>query len=397
MSRPLVLGFAATALFAGSAFAAGDAVKIGLVTTLTTPSSVIGRDVVDAVDLAIEHVGGTIAGKKIELIVEDDATKPELGKQKAEKLLRQDDVDVITGFNWSNVLLAARKPIVDSGKIFVSTNAGPSDIAGKLCNENFFSMRGQNDMVPMALGEVLNKDGTKKLYVIAPNYSAGKDMAAGVERTFKGEVAGRDFTKWGDDPQLDFSAELAKARASGADALFAFFPGRAGPAFARQYDQSGMSGQVRLYSVYTLDQISLPRLQEANVKGVLGAETADYWSPDLDNPANKRFVHDFKAKYGRIPSNYAAAAYDLVPYLKAAIEQAGGNVKDTAKVRAALKRADYDSVRGRYKMGPNNFPIDRYYGQEVVVDPTGAWTLRSKGLALENTPDPYAKDCKLGS
>ena len=397
MSRPLVLGLAATALFAGSALAAGDAVKIGLVTTLTTPSSVIGRDVVDAVDLAIEHVGGTIAGKKIELIVEDDATKPELGKQKAEKLLRQDDVDVITGFNWSNVLLAARKPIVDSGKIFVSTNAGPSDIAGKLCNENFFSMRGQNDMVPMALGEVLNKDGVKKLYVIAPNYSAGKDMAAGVERTFKGEVAGRDFTKWGDDPQLDFSAELAKARASGADALFAFFPGRAGPAFARQYDQSGMSGQVRLYSVYTLDQISLPRLQEANVKGVLGAETADYWSPDLDNPANKRFVHDFKAKYGRIPSNYAAAAYDLVPYLKAAIEQAGGNVKDTAKVRAALKRADYDSVRGRYKMGPNNFPIDRYYGQEVVVDPTGAWTLRSKGLALENTPDPYAKDCKLGS
>ena len=396
MTRSLALALLAS-IAVSPALAAGDTIRIGLVTTLTTPSSVIGRDVVDAITLSIDHAGGIIAGKKIELLVEDDATKPELGRQKAEKLLRQDNVDLLAGFNWSNVLLAARKPILDSGKIFVSTNAGPSDMAGKLCNENFFSLRGQNDMVPMALGEVLNQRGAKKLYVIAPNYAAGKDMAAGVERTFKGEIVGRDFTKWGDDPQLDFSAELAKAKASGADALFAFYPGRAGPAFARQYDQSGMPGQVQLYSVFTLDQIALPRLQEAGVKGVLGTVTADYWSPDIDTAANKRFVSEFKARFGRIPSNYAAAAYDLVPFLKAGVEQAGGDVSDTAKVRAALRKADYESVRGRYELGPNNFPIDRYYSQDVVADASGAWTLKSVKMVMDKTVDPYVKDCKTGS
>jgi len=384
-------------LAASPALAAGDTVKIGFITTLTTPSAVIGRDMVDAVNLAIEHVGGTIAGKTIELVVEDDGTRPELGRQKAEKLLRQDGVDVISGFIWSNVLLAARKPILDSGKIFISANAGPSAIAGKLCHENFFSTRGQNDMVPMALGEVINRTGVKKLYVLAPNYAAGKDMAAGVERTFKGQVVGRDFTKWGDDPQLDFSAELAKAKASGADGLFGFYPGRAAGAFARQFEQSGLAAQVKLFTVYTLDQLALPRLQEAGIKGVLGTVTADYWSPDINTPANRRFVADFRAKHGRIPSNYAAAAYDLIPYVKAAIEQAGGDVSQTAKVRAALRKADYDSVRGRYELGPNNFPIDRYYSLEVVADASGAWTLKSKEMVMEKVADPYLKDCKIGS
>ena len=393
MKRTLIAASLA-ALAASPAFA-GDTVKIGLVTTLTTPSAVIGQDVVDAVNLAVEHVGGTIAGKPIELVIEDDGTKPELGKQKAEKLLNQDEVDIIAGFNWSNVLLAARRPILDSGKIFISTNAGPSDIAGKLCNENFFSVRGQNDMVPMALGEVMNKDGVKKLYAMAPNYAAGKDMVAGVERTFAGEMVGRDFTKWGEDPQLDFSAELAKARASGADAIFVFYPGRAAAAFTRQYDQAGLSGEVKLYSVYTVDQLSLPRLQEAGVNSVIGTEAADYWSPDLDNPTNKRFVADFEKKYGRLPSNYAAAAYDLIPYIKAAVEQSGGDVADTAKVRTMLKAANYDSVRGRYSLGANNFPIDRYYAQQVVVDAAGRWTLKAGEVVLENPPDPYVGDCKL--
>jgi branched-chain amino acid transport system substrate-binding protein len=384
------------AVMAGPAFAA-DTVKIGLVTTLTTPASVIGRDVVDAVNLAIEHAGGTIAGKKIELIIEDDGLKPDLGRQKAEKLVRQDKVDIVAGFNWSNVLLAARKPVLDSGKILISTNAGPSDMAGKLCHENFFSTRAQNDMVPMAVGQALNASGIKKLYVMAPNYAAGKDMVEGLKRTYRGEVVGSDYTKWGDDPQLDFSAELAKAKASNAEALFAFYPGRTGLAFARQFDQTGLAARMKLFTVYTLDQLALPALQEAGAKSVLGSETADYWSPDIDTPGNKRFVTDFRSKHGRVPSNYAAAAYDLIPYVKAAIEQSGGDVSDVARVRTSLRKADYDSVRGRYQVGQNGFPIDRFYRVEVSTEPSGAWTLRSKGVVLENTPDPYIGACKLRS
>ena len=373
---------------------AGDTVKIGLITTTTTPSAVIGRDVVDAMNLAIEHVGGTMGGKKIELIIEDDAAKPELGRQKVEKLVRQDNVDFLTGINWSNVLLASRKPIVDSGKIFISANAGPAEMAGKLCAENMFFVRGQNDLGPMGLGELLNQRGVKKIYAIAPNFAAGRDMVAGLERTFKGQIVGRDFTKWGDDPQIDFAAELAKAKASGADGVFSFFPGRTSAAFARQFDQAGLYPAVKLYSVYTLDQLTLPSLQEAGIKAVLGSLMADFYAIDADNPENKRFVADFKAKYNRYPSNYAGAAYDVIPRLKSAVDKVG-NATDTAKLRAALKVVDYKSIFGPFKIGRNNFPIQPIYEQTVAPDAAGTWKLTGNNIVLKDTPDPYIDDCKM--
>ena len=391
MRSHLAIAGAVTMAFAGAA-QAGDTVKIGLVNTMTTPSAVVGRDVVDAANLAIAHVGGTIGGKKIELIVEDDAAKPELGRQKVEKLLKQDNVDVLTGINWSNVLLASRKPIVDSGKIFISTNAGPAEMAGKLCAENMFFMRGQNDMAPMGLGNLLNQRGIKKIYAMAPNYAAGRDMVSGMERTFKGEVVGRDFTKWGDDPQLDFSAELAKVKASGADAVFSFYPGRTSAAFARQYDQSGLAPATKLYSVFTLDQLALPSLQEAALKNILGSVVTDWYAPDVDNPENKRFVADFKEKYGRYPSDYAAAGYDLIPRLKAAIEQAGGT-SDTAKLRAALKTYNYKSIFGPFTVSKNNYVVEPIYGMEIANE-NGTWRMKGATVVLKDTPDPYVDECK---
>jgi branched-chain amino acid transport system substrate-binding protein len=206
----LILGALLGALsMTGTAQAAGDTVKIGFVTTLTTPAGVIGKDMVDAVNLALDQIGHEMAGKKVDLIVEDDGFKPEIGKQKADKLVKEDNVDFVAGFIWSNVLLAAEKSVLDSGKFLISSNAGPHQLAGELCNKNFFSTSWQNDQTPMAMGEVLNQLGVKSIYVMAPNYAAGKDMVAGVERTFKGKILGRDMTKWGADAQLDFSAELA--------------------------------------------------------------------------------------------------------------------------------------------------------------------------------------------
>ncbi|VDC19075.1 ABC transporter substrate-binding protein [Pseudogemmobacter humi] len=372
---------------------AEEPIRIGFITTLTTPAAAIGNDMVDAINLSLDHIGGEIAGRKVEILFEDDGLQPELGRQKAEKLVRQDGVDVVAGFIWSNVLLAARKTVLDNDVFLISTNAGPSEMAGKLCAPNFFSLRGQNDMVPFALGQIMNRQGVKKLYTLTPNYSAGTDMAAGVTSTFEGEVVGQDFTRWGDDPQLDFSAELAKVAASGADALFAFYPGRAA-IFARQFEQSGLAGKVKLYSVYTMDQIALPQLQEAGVEAVLGSASADYWSPDIANPANEKFVRDFKARYGRLPSNYAAAAYDLLPYLKAAVEQSGGDITDRDAVRAALIRADYESVRGRYSLARNHFPIDNYRSLVVAPDDNGVWSLRSDGIELTALADPYVDACR---
>ena len=372
-----------------------DKVRIGFVTTLTTGAGVIGRDMKDAVDLAVEHLGGKMAGLDVEVLYEDDGFRPEVGKQKADKLVKSDDVDFVAGFIWSHVLLASRKSVLDAGKFLISSNAGPSQLAGKLCHENFFSTSWQNDQTPMAMGEVLNRKGVKKLYVMAPNYAAGKNMVAGVERTFAGEVVGKDMTKWGKDAQLDFSAELAKARASGADAIFVFYPGRAGPAFIKQYEQAGLVGEVPLYTVFTVDSISLPLLQKAGLKGVLGSLMTQFWAPDLDFPQNRRFVSAFREKYGRYPSFYAAQSYDTVFFIESAVEAVNGNLDDMDGMRAAMAAADYPSVRGPYSYGNNHLPIQNFYLREVVADEAGDWTTRIVETVYTAHQDTYASECGM--
>jgi branched-chain amino acid transport system substrate-binding protein len=375
--------------------AAADKVKIGFVTTLTTPAAVIGNDMKDAFDLALEHIGGKMAGLDVEVIYEDDGFKPEIGKQKSDSLVKQDDVDFVTGYLWSHVLLASRKSVLDGGKFMISANAGPSQLAGELCHENLFSTSWQNDQTPMALGEVLNQRGIKSLYIMSPNYAAGKNMVAGVERTFAGEVKGKDMTKWGADAQLDFSAELAKAKASGAEAIFVFYPGKAGGAFIKQYIQSGLSETVPLYSVYTVDALSLPKFQEAGMEGVLGSLMTQTWSPDLDVPQNKKFVSAFRAKHGRYPSFYAAQSYDAMFLIKSAVEAVGGDLSNQDGMRAAMEKADYPSVRGPHTYGNNHFPIQNFYLREAVKGDDGVWTTKIVSTVYEAHQDVYAKDCKL--
>lgn len=396
-NKPTIsLGLAACLLALALPPAEGaDKVRIGFVTTLTTGAGVIGRDMKDAVDLAVEHIGGKMAGLDVEVLYEDDGFRPETGKQKADKLVKSDDVDFVAGFIWSHVLLASRKSVLDAGKFLISSNAGPSQLAGKLCHENFFSTSWQNDQTPMAMGEVLNRKGVNRLYVMAPNYAAGKNMVAGVERTFGGEVVGKDMTKWGKDAQLDFSAELAKARASGADAIFVFYPGRAGPAFIKQYEQAGLVGRIPLYTVFTVDSISLPLLQKAGLKGVLGSLMTQFWAPDLDFPQNHRFVSGFREKYGRYPSFYAAQSYDTVFFIRSAVEAVNGDLDDMDGMRAAMAAADYPSVRGPYSYGNNHLPIQNFYLRQVVEDEEGNWTTRVVETVYTAHQDVYAGECRM--
>ena len=391
--KRLITAAALAAMTASTAYA--DSVKVGFVTTLTTGAAVIGKDMENGAKLAVEHLGGKVGDLDLELIMADDGFAPETGKQVTDKLVKQDNVDFVAGYPWSHVLLASRKSVLDAGKFLISANAGPSQIAGKLCHENFFSTSWQNDQTPMAMGEVLNQQGVKSLYIMAPNYAAGKNMVAGVERTFKGEVKGKDLTKWGADAQLDFSAELSKAKASGADGIFVFYPGAAGGAFIKQYHQAGLKDVMPLYSVFTVDAISLPRLQKADFKSVLGSRTTQQWGPSLDNEANKKFVADFKAKHGTYPSFYAAQSYDSIKLIAAAVEAVGGDLSNTDGIRAAMKSADYDSVRGKYSYGNNHMPIQNFYLREVVEDADGNWTTKIVKTVFENHQDPYASECKL--
>ena len=388
-----------TAIIASAIIMTGMAqaasVKIGFVTTLTTPAGVIGEDMKNSVELALEHIGYKMGKLDVELIMEDDGFKPDIGKQKTDKLVKQDDVDFVAGYIWSHVLLASAKSVLDADKFLISANAGPSQIAGKRCDKNFFSTSWQNDQTPMALGEYLNQEGVKSIYIMAPNYAAGKDMANGVESTFKGQVKGKDLTKWGADAQLDFSAELAKARASGAEALYVFYPGKAGGAFIKQYQQAGLQDKMPLYTAFTVDSIALPKLQKAGLSGVLGSKMTQEWSPDMKNQANERFVADYLKRHGKYPSFYGAQSYDAIMLIKSAVEATGGNLKDKDAIREALMAANFDSVRGRYTYGNNHMPIQNFYLREVVADSEGRWTTKIIQTVYENHQDPHAKDCKM--
>ena len=207
-------------------------------------------------------------------------------------------------------------------------------------------------------------------------------------------MLGKDLTKWGADAQLDFSAELAKAKASGAEALFAFYPGKAGGAFLQQYEQAGLADTMPLYTVYTIDALSLPKLQEADMAGVLGTEMTMFWSPDLDVPANERFVSAFRERTGGYPSFYAAQSYDAIRLIASALDATNGDT-DTDALRAAVLAADFESVRGDFRFGTNHFPVQDFYAREVVEDDEGNWTTAITKTVMEDAVDPYAELCKL--
>lgn len=373
--------------------AAADSVKIGFITTLTTPGAVIGKDMRDAVDLAVEHIGGKMGDLNVEIVYADDEFNSQKGKQATERLVLKDKVDIVAGYIWSNVLLASAPVVLNEGKILISANAGPSPLAGAQCHKNFFNIAWQNDQTPMALGELLNQQGVESLYLVAPNYAAGQNMVAGVERTFKGKVVGKDMTVW--PSQRDWSAELTKVKAAKPQGVFTFYPGPAGPAFIKQYQQAGLASDVPLYSVYTLDSISLPLFQKAKMETVLGTKMTQFWAPDLDNAPNKKFVADFRAKYGRYPSFYAAQSYDTIMYIKSAVEAVNGDVKNIDGMRAALEKADFPSIRGDFRMGNNHFPIQNFYERTVVKDADGNWTTAVGRAVLKDHQDPYASQCKM--
>src|SRR5450755_1964400 len=362
----------ATVLALANPAVAADSIKIGFVSTFSGPTAVIGNDMRNSFELALDHMGRKMGGLPVEVIYEDDQQKPDVGKQKTEKLVQSDKVDFIAGYIWSNVLLASLKTAVDSQTLLVSANAGPSQLAGELCSPYVFSTSWQNDQTPAAMGHYMNQKGVKTVFLIGPNYAAGKDMLGGVASTFKGEVVGQELTKWPD--QLDFSAELSKARAAKPDAIFVFYPGAAGVQFLTQYSQSGLKGQIPLYTVFTIDELSLPRQGEL----ALGVPGAQEWVNDLPGDANKKFVTDYRTKYpGLSPSFYGAQTYDAANLINSAVVATKGKIDDKNAVQKAMEKADFKSVRGNFKLGPNHIPIQNFYLQDVVKNAEGKLVLKT--------------------
>lgn len=389
MRKALLVAGAVSLLAAGPVAAQNNPVKIGFISTFSGPVAVIGNNMRDSFELALDHMGHKMGGRPVQVIYEDDGFKPDVGLQKTQKLIESDHVDFIAGYIWSNVLLASIKPAVDSKTFLITANAGPSQIAGELCSPTIFSTSWQNDQTPQAMGLYMNQKGVKTVFLIGPNYAAGKDMLAGVASTFKGKVIGQELTKW--PTQLDFSAELAKAKAANPDAIFVFYPGKAGVQFLAQYAQAGLKGKIPLYTAFTIDELSLP-LQKDLALGVPGAQE---WVNDLPNEANKKFVADFEKKYpGKKPSFYGAQSYDAANLIASAVAAVKGNLSDKAAVQKALEKADFKSVRGNFKFGNNHIPIQNFYLQDVVKQGND-YVLKTVATIVKDDQDRFHGKCPM--
>lgn len=376
-------------LAAGASVAAQEPVKIGMVTTLSTKAGYLGEDIRDGFQLAIEQGGGKLGGVPVELLVDDDGRKPEKGKQIAERFMKRDQVKIMTGIVFSNVAMAVVPKVVRDDVFYISPNAGPSMLAGKGCNKNYFNVAWQNDNLDEVMGKYVGEAGFNNVYLLAPNYPAGKDHLAGFKRYYTGGIAGEVYTKLG---QSDYAAELANIRAAKPDAVFFFLPGGMGINFLKQYAQSGLNQSIPVFGpAFSFDERILKAVGEA----ALGVKNGSQWTHDLDNPANKAFVAAFRAAYGRTPTLYASQGYDAARLIGSALEAVEGDLSKEQAFREALQKADFESVRGNFRFGSNNHPVQDIYVREVVRTADGTFTNKTLEKVFSDHVDAYAPECRM--
>jgi branched-chain amino acid transport system substrate-binding protein len=387
MRLTLLAGVVAALLTSGSY--AADRIKVGFISTLSGPNAAIGVDIRDGFQLAVKLAGGKLGALPADVLVGDDQFKPDVGRQLAEKNVKLDKVNFLTGMVFSNIMLASVPVAFENKIIYVSPNAAPSPFAGKQCNPYLFVASWPNDAYHEAAGQHATNRGYKNTYLIAPNYQAGKDSLTGFKRFYKGNVVAEVYTQLG---QLDYSAELAQVRAAKPDALYIFLPGGMGINFIKQFVAAGLSTDVPLIVPgFGSDQDIIRPVGDA----MLGLFDTAHWAPDFDNPASKKFVAAFEKEYKRIPTVFAAQGYDAALLIDAAVRDVKGKVEDVEAVRKAMKAARFESVRGAFKFNRNQMPIQNYYLRVVAKDGQGRIVNKTIGTIFKDHGDAYVQECGM--
>jgi branched-chain amino acid transport system substrate-binding protein len=368
---------------------AAEKVKVGFISTLSGPNASIGSDIRDAFNLAIKLNGGKLGGLPAEVLVSDDQLKPENAKQIAERYLQREKVDFITGIVFSNIVLAVAPDAIAAKTFFISPNAGPAQYTGAQCSPFFFAASWPSEAYSEAAGQYVTSKGLKNVIFLAPNYVGGHDAATGFKRYYTNKLQDEMYTKLG---QLDYAAELSQIRAAKPQALYVFLPGGMGVNFIKQFVAAGMSQEIQLIvPLWGSDQDIIRAVGDP----MLGLFSVGHWSIDMDNPANRKFVAEFEKEYKRLPTGYAASGYDTALLIDSAVRKVKGRIEDKDALRAALRAADFKSVRGEFKFNRNQFPVQNYYLQLVGKGADGRLAHKTIGTILTNRGDAYVQDCQM--
>ena len=383
------LAFVALALALAFPVHAQEKLKLGFIVALSGALGLPGAEQRRGFEVALEHLGNRIGGLPVEVFTGDSKTNPQATVQELSRLLEKDRVDVLMGLTGSNEILAALKPVTDAKVFFIGANGGPAQAAGEGCTPYYFNASFQNEQLTEGVGAFMSKQGVKKLYLLGMDYEAGHEHSNAARKGYTGDVAAHVFTPIN---QVDFAADIAKIRASGADGVWAFYPGGPGIAFTRQWAQAGLQGKIPLFSNVALSE---PLVFQAQGKTALGIYVTGVYFADIDNPENRRFVDTFRKKFNRDPASYAAMAYDATMLLDSAVREVKGNLKNQEAFRAALKKANFKAVRGPFKFNHNQQPIQNTYAGIVEARKDGSLYIRRTGVIQEMRPDNFASKCSM--
>lgn len=390
MKKSLMLSLMAGTLIActGAWAQKIDKIRLGFMTTLSGPIATLGKEQEMGLDLALKQLGGRIGGIPVEVFKEDSRMQPDTAVQAATKLVELNKIDFLTGTMLSNQLLAIVKPVTDSGAIILSGIGGPSELAGARCNPNVFVLSWENNTPSQAAGKLMTDTGRKRGFFVAQNYVTGKEHVAGAKQYFKGQVVGEAYP---DRTTMDFAAEISQIRTANPDSAYVFMPGAQGIAFVKQYAAAGLTKDIPLYSgSWLADEHSYAALGDLS----LGTNLAANWFVGLDNPRNKEFVAAFRKEYGRNPVFYAAFVYDSIMLLDSAVRAVNGNIRNKDALRAAMRKADFRSTRGKFRFNTNQFPIQDFYVAKVVKE-GNSYVHRVTATAFKDHADSFASACKM--
>lgn len=340
--------------------------KIGVIIPGSGPFAVIGEEVKNGLEMYFSEIGNTVAGQKIELIVEDDGNKPDVGLTKAKKLLERDGAKVITGIVSSAVAYALRDTLVAAKVPTVITVSGADGLTQHDAAPNIFRTSSSGSQQSHVLGEWLyKKKGYRRMIVIAPNYAMGYEQTGGFARTFKeagGKIVRTVYPPLG---APDYGPFLTSLDLSQADVIGVVFAGGDAVRFVRQYNEYGLKNKIPLVGSGLLtDDLVLQQQGDA----AIGVVSALNYTRTLDNPENQAFVVNYVKRYKRIPTAYAEYSYVGARVIKEAIEAVKGKVDDSAGMIAAMKKVKFRAPRGPFAFDEKNNVVNPIYIFQVEKD-----------------------------
>lgn len=370
---PLASLLLASACGAGSFGSGGEGgadgpVKIGLSVPLSGVYASPGEDMTQGFDLYLKQHDGQLGGHDIDVVRADEGETPQIGVPATTKLVTQNGVSAVVGIMNSATALGVKDTFVQSKVPLIVTNAGADDLIDD-SSPYIWRTSFTNGQVGAALGPVVaDQMGDKKVFLMAPDVSAGHESVEGFRKTFTkagGVVAGEAFTPFG--TTTDWQPFLSRVRSSGAGAVYVMYGGAEAVNFVKQFNSFGLSKDIQLYGAGFVTEGGVLAAQG---DAAMGVRTALHYSHTLKSERNVAFVKAYQAAYDKVPTSYAVQAYDAAAVLDSALERA--DATDGASVAKALTQVgEIDSPRGTWTFDEQHSPDQPFYLREVQQTPDG--------------------------